>query len=60
MADPAPRKNIFEEMFDGPLVKPDSDDGMGPTVGGDVSAERQRREDARNGVQDTDPQNGKA
>ena len=53
MADPAtpPRKNAFEQMFDRPITQPESEEGMGPSLGEDVSVEHERDEDARNGVQ---------
>ncbi len=56
MADPkpTPRKNAFEEMFDRPLTQPDNDEGIGPTLGQDASAEHERAEDARNGAHDVD------
>jgi hypothetical protein len=56
MADPitAPRKNAFEQMFDRPITKPETEEGIGPTVGEDVSIEHEREEDARNGAHDTD------
>ncbi len=54
MADPqpAPRKNAFEQMFDRPVTQPDNDDGMGPTLGEDVSVEHERAENVRNGAHD--------
>ena len=56
MADPntAPRKNAFEQMFDRPITQPETEEGIGPTVGEDVSVEHEREEDARNGAHDTD------
>ena len=55
MADPAtptspPSKNTFEQMFDRPVTRPESDEGVGPTLGEDVSAEHEREEDAANGA----------
>ena len=52
MADPTPRKNAFEQMFDRPITQPESEEGMGPTSGEDVSVGRQREEDARHGAHD--------
>ena len=56
MADPnpAPRKNAFEQMFDRPITQPETEEGIGPTVGEDVSVEHEREEDARNGAHDAD------
>ena len=56
MADPnpVPRKNAFEEMFDRPVTAPESEEGIGPTVGEDVSVAHERAEDARNGAQDVE------
>ncbi len=52
MADPnpTPRKNALEEMFDGPVTRPDNAEGMGPILGEDVSVEHERAENARNGA----------
>lgn len=52
MADPAipSSKNAFEQMFDRPITQPESEEGMGPSLGEDVSVEHERQEDIRNGV----------
>ena len=57
MADPdaKTKPNAFEQMFPGPLVEPpEGEDGMGSTVGEDVSVRREREEDARHGVHGED------
>ncbi len=56
MADPATpyEKNAFEQMFDHPLTQPESDEGMGPSLGEDVGIQHQRDEDRRNGILDKD------
>ena len=56
MADPhSPvRKNAFEQMFDRPLTQPDNNEGVGPSLGEDVSVEHEREEDARNGAHDVE------
>ena len=56
MADPKPTpgKNALEQMFDQPITRPDNDEGIGPTLGEDVGARRQREEDVRNGARDAD------
>ena len=54
MADPTPRRNSFEQMFDRPITRPQGGDGIGPTLGEDVSVEHEREEDARNGAHDAE------
>jgi hypothetical protein len=57
MADPdsKTKPNAFEQMFPGPLVQPpEGEDGMGSTVGGDVSVGREREQDARHGAHGED------
>ena len=44
---PAP-PNELEREFAGPLTRPESDEGIGPSLGEDVSAKHQRDEDKRN------------
>ena len=53
--DPKPRKNGFEQMFDGSLTKPsEGEDGMGPTLGQDVGVQHEREQDARHGAHPAD------
>lgn len=40
-------ESTLEHLFNQHLVEPDNPDGIGPTVGEDVSPENERREDAR-------------
>ena len=50
-----PKANAFEQMFDRPLTQPlEGEDGMGSTLGEDVSVEREREADARHGAQDVE------
>ena len=44
---PAAEKNPIEEMFDQPLTEPETSDGIGPTLGEDLTPEHERAEDAR-------------
>ena len=51
MADPTPKPNTLETLFNTHLVEPtDGEEGMGPTVGEDVSAETERKDDPRHGA----------
>jgi hypothetical protein len=53
MADPTPKpQNTLEVLFNDHLVTPEGDDGIGSTLGEDVSAKRQRETDARFGAKD--------
>ena len=59
MADPdaKTKPNAFEQMFPRPLVEaPEGEDGVGSTLGQDVSPNREREEDARHGVHSEDAQ----
>ena len=62
MAEPAipPRKNAFEQMFDRPITQPETEEGIGPSLGEDVSIDHQREEDARNGAPTRAPNTRKA
>ncbi len=49
--DPTPRGNALEQMFDRPLTQPpEGEDGVGSTLGQDVSVKHEREEDARHGA----------
>ena len=53
MADPTTKpKGLLETLFTEDLTQPNGGDGIGPTLGEDVSAARQRETDARNGAHD--------
>ena len=55
MADPTPKPNTFDDLFNRHLVEPtDGEDGIGPTLGEDVGVQKERREDARHGVHSED------
>jgi hypothetical protein len=55
MADPTGKSNTIETLFDQHLVRPpEGEDGIGPTLGEDVSAETEEAEDARHGVHSED------
>ncbi len=41
------QRRLIEQVSDGHFTQTDSPDGMGNTLGPDVSAERQRAEDAK-------------
>ena len=48
MADPNPKPGMLDSLFNSHLVTPtEGEDGLGPTMGEDVSAEHERDEDAR-------------
>jgi hypothetical protein len=48
MADPTTKpEGTLEVLFNEHLVAPEGDDGIGSTLGEDVSAKRQRETDAR-------------
>ena len=48
MADRKSSPNTLESLIDRPLTEPpEGEDGIGPTLGEDLSAERQRESDAR-------------
>jgi hypothetical protein len=40
--------NELEREFSGPFTRPESEEGIGPTLGEDVGAAHQRDEDKRN------------
>ena len=44
---PATDRSRPEDVSDRPFTEPETDDGMGPTLGEDVSPEHERAEDAR-------------
>ena len=44
---PTDSKNPLEEMLDRPLTEPETADGIGPTLGEDLTPEHEREEDAR-------------
>jgi hypothetical protein len=53
MADQTTGKPALEEIIDRPFTKPeDEQEGIGPTLGEDVSVAHEREEDARHGAQD--------
>jgi hypothetical protein len=53
MADPTTKpKSTLEVLFNEHLVAPEGDDGIGSTLGEDVSAKRQREIDARFNAKD--------
>jgi hypothetical protein len=53
MADPTTKpKSTLEVLFNDHLVAPEGDDGIGSTLGEDVSAKRQRETDARFAAED--------
>lgn len=55
MADSHPRPGTIESLVDRPLVQPsEGDDGIGPTLGEDLSVEAEKREDARHGAHSED------
>ena len=55
MAEPTPKPNTFDELFNHHLTEPtEGEDGIGPTLGEDVSIQKERREDARHGVHSKD------
>ena len=59
MADPDPKENTVESLFNRHLVEPTKgEDGLGPTVGEDVGADAERREDARHGAHSKDAGSG--
>ena len=48
MADRKDKPDTMETLVERPLVQPtEGEDGMGPTLGEDVSVEREEQEDAR-------------
>ncbi len=56
---PTPRANALEQMFEQPLTQPpEGEDGIGPTLGQDVSVEHEREEDARHGAHSIDEEEG--
>jgi hypothetical protein len=44
MANTPTKKNPLEEMFEQPLVRPETDDGIGPTLGEDLTPRHEREE----------------
>jgi hypothetical protein len=55
MADDETRSGTLEALFNRHLVQPpEGEDGIGPTLGENVSAEEEGREDARHGVHSED------
>jgi hypothetical protein len=53
MADPTTKpKGMLDSLFNEHLTKPTGENGIGSTLGEDVSGERQRETDARNGAHD--------
>ena len=55
MADRQAKPNSIETLVDRPLIQPpEGADGMGPTLGQDVSVEEKRRKDARHGAHPKD------
>ena len=55
MPDPHPKPNTFDTLFNRHLVTPpEGEDGIGPTLGEDVSAREEGREDARHGAHSED------
>ena len=49
---PPPEANEFEREFQRPLTRPETDEGVGPTLGQDLSVAREREEDRRHGARD--------
>ena len=55
MSDANAKPSTLDTLFNRHLVEsPEGEDGIGPTVGEDVSAEEERREDASHGAHSED------
>ena len=53
--DPKPQGNAFEQMFDRPVTqRREGEDGIGPTLGQDLSVQHERDEDAHHGARPID------